>query len=139
MNSKLNPYILFNDGKAREAMEFYKSVFGGELTLTTLKEGGMPHDPADDDKIMHASLVADNGITIMGADDTDKHEPASSNMSISLSGENEEELKGYWNKLSEGAKITMQMDKAPWGDIFGMLTDQFGIGWMVNITVPKTA
>ena len=137
MNSKLNPYVSFN-GNAKEAIEFYKSVFGGNLTLSTFKEGGAPVGPEDSDKIMHGMLIADNGITLM-VSDTPPGMPYNpgTNISISLSGDNEEELKGYWDKLSEGAKITMPMDKAPWGDTFGMLTDKFGIAWLVNIAGKK--
>lgn len=138
MQSKLNPYIGFN-GKAKDAIEFYKSVFGGNLTISTFKDGGMPHDPSQSDKIMHAMLVADNGMTLM-ASDTPPGMPYNpgSEISISLSGDNEDELRGYWNKLSEGAKITAPLEQAPWGDTFGMLTDKFGIGWMVNIAGKKS-
>jgi PhnB protein len=59
------------------------------------------------------------------------------NVSLSLSGENEEELRGYWDKLAEGADIKMPLEKAQWGDTFGMLTDRFGVHWMINITAPK--
>ncbi len=137
MPSKLNPYISFN-GNAKEAMEFYKNVLGGNLTMSTFKDGGMPTSPADADKIMHAQLIADNGITLM-ASDTPPEMPYNpgTNISISLSGDNEGELKGYWNKLSEGANISMPLNKAPWGDTFGMLTDKFGISWLVNISGKK--
>ena len=134
MPSKLNPYINFN-GNAKEAMEFYTSVFGGKLEMNTYKEGGMPHDPSEENKIMHAMLVADNGITLM-ASDTPKgwdYNPGT-NISISLSGDDDAELNGYWDKLSEGAKIDAPLEKAPWGDTFGMITDKFGIRWLVNIT-----
>ncbi len=134
MTSKLNPYLNFN-GQARQAIEFYKTVFGGELTMTTFKEAGMEVDPADSHKIMHASLIADNGITLM-ASDTPKgwaYNPGT-NVSNSLSGDNGAELRGYWDKLSAGATITMPLTPAPWGDTFGMLDDKFGIRWMVNIT-----
>ncbi len=133
MNSKLNPYLNF-DGNAREAMEFYKKAFGGALTVSTFKEGGATEDPDDGDKIMHALLVADNGITLM-ASDTPKgwSYNAGNNISISLSGGNEIELNSYWDKLSQGATIDQPLTKAPWGDMFGMLTDTFGIRWMVNI------
>lgn len=135
--TRLNPYINFT-GNAREAMEFYKTVFGGKLDMSTYKDGGMPHDAGEDTKIMHAMLVAENGITLMAAD-TPNSMPQlqGGNISISLSGENEAELKGYWEKLSAGATITMPLEKAPWGDTFGMLTDTFGIGWMVNIAGAK--
>ncbi|MES2436786.1 MAG: VOC family protein [Patescibacteria group bacterium] len=137
MQSKLNPYINF-DGNAKEAMQFYQTVFGGKLDLSTFKDGGMPHSPADADKIMHAMLVADNGMTLM-ASDTPPGVPfiAGGNISISLSGDNQEELQGYWNKLAEGGNIAMPLEKAPWGDMFGLLNDKYDISWMVNIAGPK--
>lgn len=136
---KLNPYINFN-GNAREVMEFYKSVFGGELTMSTFKEGGMVNDPSDADKIMHAMLIIGPEMTLM-VSDSPKHMGYEkvAGFSISLSGENsdEQKLRGYWDKLSEGATITMPLNTAPWGDTFGMLVDKFGIGWMVNIAGKK--
>lgn len=138
MPSKLNPYLNFTDN-AHEAMKFYHSVFGGELTETTFKAGSMPHNPADADKIMHSMLVADNGITLMACDTSAEMMKISqgNNVSISLSGEDETELTGYWEKLATGGKVTVPMAKAPWGDMFGMLTDKFGIDWLVNITAKK--
>jgi len=139
MDSKLNPYINFN-GNAKEAIEFYKNVFGGKLTMSTFKEGGAPVDASEGDKIMHAMLIADNGITLMASDTPKewKYTPGT-NVSIALGGDNEEELKSYWDKLAEGAKIEQPLAKAPWGDMFGMLTDKFGIRWLVNIShgIPK--
>ena len=135
--SKLNTYINFN-GNAKEAAEFYHSVLGGNLTLSTFKEGGAPVDEAHADLIMHASLIADNGITLMLSDLPPgwAYNPGT-NISISLSGDNEEELKGYWDKLSVEGKIGEPLSKAPWGDTFGMLTDKFGIHWLVNISGKK--
>jgi PhnB protein len=138
MNSKLNPYINFN-GNAKEAMEFYNNALGGKLVMNTYKEGGMPPDKGSEDKIMHAMLEVDNGITLMGSDTpTGWTTNIGNNVSISLSGDNEPELKGYWDKLSEGGKIDEPLAEAPWGDKFGMLTDKFGIRWMVNITGKKS-
>jgi PhnB protein len=135
--TRLNPYISFKDN-AREAMEFYKSVFGGKLDMTTFKDGGAPPDPSQENNIMHAMLEADNGIVFMAADTPNgmTYQEGSS-ISMSLSGDNEEELRGYWDKLSEGSTPGMPLEKAPWGDTFGMLTDKFGIHWMVNITGQK--
>jgi PhnB protein len=137
MQSKLNPYLSFKDN-AREAMEFYKTVFGGKLEMTTFKEGGYPGDADEDDRIMHSTLEADNGILFMASDTPDAmaYKPGTV-MSMSLSGENEEELRGYWDKLSDGATITQPLEKAPWGDTFGMLTDKFGVPWLVDIVTPK--
>jgi len=137
MNSKLNPYISFK-GQAKEAVEFYKAIFGGKLTMSTFKEGGAPVGPEEENNIMHAELQADNGITLMVSDTmAQMNYTPGTNISISLSGDNEAELKGYWDKLSDGAKITQPLEKAPWGDTFGMLTDKFGIGWLVNISGKK--
>jgi PhnB protein len=119
-------------------MEFYKTVFGGKLTLNTFKESNASQDPKDDDKIMHGMLETENGLTLMAADTPVNMEyKPGTNISISLSGDNEEELRGYWNKLIDGAMQSMPLNKAPWGDTFGMLTDKFGIGWMVNISGKK--
>jgi PhnB protein len=137
MKTLLAPYIGFKDN-ARAAMEFYHSVFGGKLDMTTFAEGRMPHEPVEADKIMHAMIEADNGLTFMAAD-TPSGVPyvEGANISISLSGDNEEELRGYWGKLADGGTVTMPFEKAPWGDIFGMLTDKFGINWMVDIGPEK--
>ncbi len=135
MQSRLNPYISFKDN-ARDAIEFYKSVFGGNLVMTTYAEGGMNQYPDEGNKIMHAMLEADNGITFMAADTPTgiEYRPGS-NMSMSLSGDNEAELTAYYEKLSAGGTVREPLAKAPWGDTFGMFIDKFGINWMVNITV----
>jgi PhnB protein len=138
MQSKINAYISFNDN-AREAMEFYKTVFGGKLTVSTFKEFHVSSDPSEDNKLMHAMLEAENGIVIMGADtpkEMNYHDGA--RISISLSGDNEEELRAYWDKLSEEATVEQPLTQAQWGDTFGMLTDKFGIHWMVNIFGKKS-
>lgn len=133
MGSKLNPYLGFN-GNAREAIEFYKGVFGGTLVSQTYAEGGMADNPADADKVMHAQLDADNGMTLMASDSPGRTPGQSgSSISLSLSGEDETELSGYWRALAEGGTVTMPLEKAPWGDQFGMLRDRFGTEWMVNI------
>ncbi len=136
--TKLNPYMHFKDN-AREAMEFYKSVFGGELTISTFKEG-MGQDGPEADNIMHSMLIIGPEMTLM-ASDTPSHmeyKPGAS-VEMSLSGESsdEEKLTEYWNKLSVGGTHSVPLDKAPWGDTFGMLTDKFGIEWMVNIAGKK--
>lgn len=138
MQSRLNPYISFKDN-TREAMDFYREIFGGKLVFNTFKESGMSDDPIEGNKIMHAMLEADNGITFMASDTPagTEHRPGH-NISLSLSGDNDEELAGYFTKLAEGGTITLPLETAPWGDKFGMVNDKFGIGWMVNIS-PKAA
>lgn len=134
---RLNTYINFKDN-AREAMEFYNSIFGGTLTMTTFKEGHASQDPSQDNLIMHAQLEGENGILFM-ASDTPKgmQFQHGTDMSMSLSGDYDAKLKEYWEKLSAGAKVEQPLVQAPWGDTFGMLTDKFGIHWMVNITAKK--
>ncbi len=137
MGTVLNPYINFRDN-ARQAMKFYESVFGGKLTMNTFKEFHASPDPSEDDKIMHAELHADNGIIFMASDTPNSMAYHSGeNFSMSLSGDNEAELNTYFEKLSSGGKVTMPLERAVWGDMFGMCTDQFGINWMVNINAPK--
>ena len=137
MQTKLNPYLSFKDN-ARQAMEFYQSVFGGKLTVNTYKEFHASEDPSEGDKIMHAMLEAENGITFMAADTPNAMEyRPGANISMSLSGINEEELRGYFEKLSAGGQVTMPLEQAPWGATFGMCTDRFDVNWMVNITVQQ--
>ena len=133
MKSQLNPYLNFRDN-ARQAMEFYKSVFGGKLTVNTFEEFHASEDPSEANKIMHSMLEAENGITFMAADTPNSMEfNPGDNISMSLSGGDEAELSGYFEKLAAGGAVAMPLEKAPWGDTFGMCTDKFGINWMVNI------
>ncbi|SFZ84912.1 PhnB protein [Devosia enhydra] len=133
MPTLLNPYLNF-DGRADEAIRFYQHVLGGRLELTTYAEGGMSHGPDDANRVMHAQLTAQNGMTLM-ASDTPPGMPSGSGsaIAISLSGEDEAELRGYWTRLSDGASVLLPLERAPWGDIFGILTDRFGVQWMVDI------
>ena len=135
MAIQLNPYLNFRDD-AREAMEFYRSVFGGELELMPFSAIGASDDPAEADKIMHGFLRTSGGMVLMGADTPNSMEftPAAG-MSISLSGpaEDGDEMRGYWAALSEGGTVTVPLEPAPWGDSFGMCVDRFGTPWMVNI------
>ncbi|MFF3348281.1 VOC family protein [Streptomyces sp. NPDC002779] len=133
MASRLNPYLTFA-GDARQAMEFYQEVFGGTLDLNSYGDLGQTDAPMAD-KIMHGMLETPGGFTLMGADNppgTEKH--TENNFSVSLSGDDEAELRGYWEKLSEGGQVAVPLEKQMWGDVFGMCTDRFGVPWMVNIS-----
>ena len=129
MASKLNPYLQFKDN-AREAMTYYQDVFGGDLVVNTFGEYG-----GGGDGVMHSQLEAPNGFTLM-ASDTPEGMPESSpggNITISLSGDDNDDLRGYWDKLADGGQVLMPLEKQMWGDEFGMVTDKFGVAWMVNI------
>jgi PhnB protein len=136
MASRLNPYLNFN-GNARQALEFYSSVFGGDLNLNTFADLGAQGTP-DADKIMHGQLETDAGYTIMAADvpSNMQYEPMAG-CSVSLSGDDADALRGYWQKLSEGGTTSMPMEKQSWGDEFGMCVDKFGVPWLVNISQPQ--
>ena len=137
MQTKLNPYISFKDNTS-EAMQFYKTVFGGELRMSTFKEFHASENPSEDSLIMHAELETQNGMTLMASDTPNRMEyRPGTNFSVSLSGDNEAELTAYFQKLSAGGTVTMPLDKAPWGDSFGMCTDKFGVSWLVNISPAK--
>jgi PhnB protein len=132
MASRLNPYIAF-DGTARQAMEFYQGVFGGDLRVTTFGEFGQQDSP-DADKVMHSQLDTDRGFTLMASDTpTGMQRNPGDTITVSLSGEDAGELRGYWEKLSDGGTVTMPLEKQMWGDEFGMCTDKFGVPWMVDI------
>ncbi|MBG6058079.1 PhnB protein [Cryobacterium sp. MP_M5] len=135
MTTRLNPYLSFRD-TAKEAMEFYQSVFGGALTRSTFAEFQVSQDPAEQDKTMHAMLETDGGLVLMGADTPNSMEyTPGTNYAVSLSGDSadETELRRFWDGLSAGGTVTMPLNKAPWGDSFGMCLDKFGVSWMVNI------
>jgi PhnB protein len=133
MGSRLNPYLSF-DGDARQALEYYKEVFGGTLKVNTYGEFGRQDTP-DNDKIMHGMLETTGGFTLMGADNPPGMEYNPGNtFSVSLSGDDATELRGYWEKLSAGGSVSVPLEKQMWGDVFGMCTDRFGVPWMVNIT-----
>ena len=133
MASRLNPYISFDNG-ARQAMEYYRDVFGGNLTLNTFGEFGQADSP-DADKIMHSQLETDTGFTLMASDTpAGMQRNPGDTITISLSGDDADTLRGYWQKLSDGGTVTMPLEKQMWGDEFGMCTDKFGIPWMVNVT-----
>ncbi len=133
MQSNLNPYLNFRDN-TRQAMEFYHTIFGGKLTLSTYKEFGVSQDPSEENKIMHSQLEADNGIVFMAAD-TPNYLPFNqgTDMYMSLSGDNEPELRGYYEKLAADGTVVQPLTAAPWGDTFGAVNDKYGVKWMVNI------
>ena len=122
-------------GHSKEAMEFYNSVLCGDLTIQTYKDAGFPHDPKDDDLVIHANLMTEEGINIMASDGNDEHQVnMGDNIHLSLVGSNEEQLTNYFNGLAEGGTVDMALAKQFWGDTYGQLTDKFGVHWTVNIT-----
>ena len=138
MKPTLIPYLTF-DGKTGEAMKFYQSVLGGELTMQTFGESGMPTSEAQKDRIIHAELK-NEALSFMASDGNAEHPVhMGDNISMSIMGSDEELLTKYFDDLAEGGKIDMPLAKQFWGDIYGQLTDKFGVHWMVNITSGKSS
>ncbi|MHA7238425.1 VOC family protein [Arthrobacter sp. TMS1-12-1] len=133
MAATINTYLSFKD-TAKEAMDFYQSVFGGDLERSTFGEFGMSEDPAEQDKIMHSMLTTPSGQVIMAADTPNSMEyTAPAGHSLSISGDDEPEIRGYWDALAGSGSEVLPLAPSPWGDSFGMCVDRFGITWMVNI------
>ena len=136
MASRLNPYLNLN-GTARQALEFYQGVFGGELNIMTFGDMGAA-DASDAGKIMHGQLETSAGYTLMVADVPSHMEyQAPAGFSVSLSGDDGDALRGYFEKLAADGAVTMPMAKQAWGDEFGMCTDKYGVPWLVNVSQPQ--
>jgi len=133
MNAILTPYLTFA-GNAREAMSFYESVFGGTLEVMTFADmGGMGMPDDQHDMVMHSALTVADGVCFMGSDNPGAPQP--SHQLVALSGDDETTLTGWYDALAARAsKVDAPLEKAPWGDSFGQVTDQFGVSWMVNIS-----
>lgn len=132
----LNPYLSF-DGNAREAIDFYQGVFEGETNVMTFGDMGMTEmegNPIPADGVMHGQLTTPEGFTLMAADSVPgMSEGQTPNGHLSLSGDEDAMLRGYWDKLADGGRVDVPLEVAPWGDAFGQVKDKFGINWMVNI------
>lgn len=133
MSVQLNPYLTL-DGTAREAMTFYQSVLGGELELMSFGDMGAEGDLAD--KIMHSTLTTPDGLELMAADippgEVVEH---GSTVRIGLAGDDEAQLRGWFDALARGGEVHVPMEMQEWGDVFGQCADQFGIVWLVNAAV----
>lgn len=129
MTEQLNPYITF-EGNCAEAMDFYASVLGGTPRVNTFREYGM-----EADGVMHAALDTPSGFHLFASDTAEGMPPVQpgNNLQISLSGDDAEALRGYWDGLSEGGQVMMPLERQMWGDDYGMVVDKFGIIWHVNI------
>jgi PhnB protein len=133
-NLNVVPYLFFK-GNAKQAMEFYKAVFGGELTIMKMSESpeAMQMPGANPDDVMHARLK-DGSFELM-ASDSGKASDKMAKVELSINGPSsaETEMRGMFNKLAEGGEVKMKLEKMPWGDIYGQITDKFGVDWMMDI------
>lgn len=135
MSTILVVYLSFA-GTTRDAMTFYQSVFGGDLTIGTFAEFGMPDAPAD--AVMHSELRAD-GFTVMGADAFD--EPAEgggmNRVHAAFMSDELDRVRGFYERFVErGSEVVQPLEKQVWGDLYGEIVDPWGVAWMFNIAVP---
>ena len=139
---KSDPYLHFM-GNTEEAMNFYKSVFGGEFTIfARFKDvpGGEKMSAQDQEKIIHISLVMSNGVTIMATDSLESMGQTlvtGNNFHICMHAESEAEVERLFEALSKEGNVEMPLNKTFWGAYFGMCRDKFGIQWMLSYTYPQ--
>jgi PhnB protein len=133
-NIRLEVYLFFK-GNCKEAMEFYKSVFGGELNITTYKDAGVNAEGTSPDWLMHSSLEGGE-VKLMGSD-TAQASPVAKKVSLSLGGTDEARMREIFDQLSAGGKVFSALKKEAWGDLFGSFTDKYGVEWMMNIGASK--
>ena len=132
MAARLNPYLHFS-GTAREAMEFYRSVLGGELDVMTFGDAGGGGDQYPDDGVMHAFLRTADGLELMASDGHDP-DAGPDRVSLSLSGDDAPTLTRWFEALTEGGEVDVPLEQQVWGDTFGQVTDRYGVRWLVNIS-----
>jgi PhnB protein len=132
MATRLNPDLHFS-GNAREAMEFYRSVLGGELDVMTFGNVGGGGGEYPDDGVMHAVLRTSEGLELMASDCHDPDAAGPGRVSLSLSGDDAPTLTRWFQALAEGGVVDVPLEKQVWGDTFGQVTDRYGLRWLVDI------
>lgn len=131
---RIIPHLRFNDGKCAEAVEFYKNVFGGELTIQKVSDTDFANEmPAENrNRIMHAELKI-KGLTIFASDMMRDKATVGDNISLGLDCESREEIESLFDKLSAGGEVFMPIEKPYWGGLFGVVTDKYGVEWMLAV------
>src|ERR1700722_5113631 len=129
---KLEAYLFF-PGNTEEAMTFYQSIFGGDLTVT--RRGDVDPTAAESEKalVINAALDSD-GFTLRASDRADATNDVQTRIELTINGNEEADLRKIFDALSDGGTVKAQLEKMFWGDVFGALIDKFGIGWQVNIS-----
>lgn len=134
MTVNVTPHLNFR-GDARTALEFYRSVFGGELVVITYADAQRVTDPAEAKQVMWGQVLSDNGFRIMAYDVPSHTEWAAGTIPffVSVRGADADEIRGYWTKLADGATVQAPLAPAPWAPLYGMLTDKYGITWVLDV------
>ncbi len=140
MATLLNPYLHF-DGTAREALELYRSVFGGELTVVTYQDAHNVQHPSEADQIMWGQVQGDNGFHVMAYDVTGSTpwDRGENSVFVSVRGTSADEITSYWKALSDGATVIQDLAPSGWTPLYGMLNDRFGVVWVLDVAVGHPA
>ncbi|WP_327251483.1 VOC family protein [Streptomyces sp. NBC_01244] len=122
-------------GDAREALTFYRSVFGGEMAVVTYKDAGNVQEPTEADQVLWGQVTAESGFRVMAYDVPARlpWNQGENAFFISLRGETTEEITGYWQQLSEGATVVQPLEPSQWAPLYGMLKDRFGVTWVADV------
>jgi len=125
-------------GRAREALEHYRSAFGGDLTTVTYAQAGAVADPAESDQVMWGQVASPDGFRVMAYDvpSHTAYEPGLNPVYVSVRGTDADERRGHWDRLAAGASVRVPLAEAAWSPLYGMLTDRFGVTWVLDLEVP---
>ena len=128
-------------GDARAALEFYRSVFGGDLTAVSYRDAGNVQDPSEADQIMWGQVVGDNGFHVMAYDVPVRlpWERGRNAFFVSIRGAAADEIATYWKGLAEGATVVQDLAPAGWSPLYGMLEDRFGVTWVLDVVAGHDA
>ncbi|TYB62267.1 VOC family protein [Nonomuraea sp. PA05] len=122
-------------GEARAALEFYRSVFGGDLAVVTYKDTGYVQNPADADLVTWGQVLAAGGFHVMAYDvpSAMPFERGENSFFLSVRGADAAEITAYWERLTEGAAVVQPLGPSPWAPLYGMLKDRFGVVWVLDV------
>jgi PhnB protein len=128
-------------GDARAALEFYQSVFGGDITLVSYQDAQNVQDPSEADQITWGQVMGDNGFHVMAYDVPVRMswEQGQNSFFVSIRGSSADEITSYWKGLSEGATVVQELAPAGWAPLYGMLKDRFGVVWVLDVIADYNA
>jgi len=128
-------------GDARAALEFYQSVFGGQLVALSYADAQRETTPAEADHVLFGSVTSDEGFRIMAFDVLAgrAYDPGTIPVFVSVRVTDAAAITGYWEKLVDGGTIVEPIGPSQWSPLYGMLTDRFGVTWVLDVEVAWTA
>ncbi len=137
MSIDVTPHLNFR-GEARRALERYRAVFGGDLVAITYAEMGRVDDPSDADLVVWGQVTAPNGFRVMAFDvpAARTFDRGQESFFVSVRGTEVEEVQALWDALVDGSTVVDPIQPSPWAPLYGMLTDEFGVTWVLDVVAP---